>query len=99
MPRKARKTASGEGLKPWQGILLAMRTCKAPFGAAELAAAAGLSPGPRSTAEAIASAWLGKMVRWGYAVRVAREAGRRGRARTLYEVTRWGRKYAPGGLE
>lgn len=37
-----------------------------------------------------ASAWLGKFVRWGYAIRVDREANGRGRPRTIYRLTKYG---------
>lgn len=38
----------------------------------------------------VASAWLGKFVRWGYVLRTGRDTSRRGRPQTVYALTRWG---------
>lgn len=42
---------------------------------------------------AVASAWLGKFVRWGYALRAGRDTSRRGRPQTVYTLTRWGLEF------
>lgn len=51
--------------------------------ASDLAEAAGIPT-------KLASGWLGKFVRWGYAARVGVQRGAPGRPRTLYVITRWG---------
>lgn len=45
----------------------------------------------------VASAWLGKFVRWGYVLRVGRKNGTgRGRPTTIYQLTGWGLRFRPG---
>lgn len=45
----------------------------------------------------VASAWLGKFVRWGYVLRVGRRNGDgRGRPTTVYQLTSWGLRFRPG---
>ncbi|MGI0147904.1 MAG: hypothetical protein ACREDF_00020 [Thermoplasmata archaeon] len=46
----------------------------------------------------IASAWLGKFVRWGYMLReVGPGNGRRGRPPMVYRLTRWGLRFKAAG--
>jgi len=74
-----------------------------PFTARELAAQAHIkvgTPKPEAkkelTPELVASAWLGKMVNWGYVARAGSRAGEGGRRWVrLYEITKWGLKYRP----
>jgi DNA-binding IclR family transcriptional regulator len=42
----------------------------------------------------VASAWLGKFVRWGYVVRSGSASGEKRWVR-VYELTKWGHKYDP----
>lgn len=71
----------------WFAVLEAARvlcpTGEEPFGAGALARGARIQKGARSTPDQIASAWLGKFVKWGY----ARHAG------TSQEGGRWRRRY------
>lgn len=74
-----------------------------PFTARELAVQAHIKVGPPKadakkelTPELVASAWLGKMVNWGYVARAGSSAGKDGgRWVRLYEITKWGLKYRP----
>ena len=84
--------------KPWYKVLLAARrlcTEKEPkkptnalFTASDLSSAAKIKPGEKATSEKIASGWLGKFVRWGYALRVGSEPSK-GRPFTVYRLTKW----------
>lgn len=74
----------------WWSILEAMRSVaarKGEFSSRDLAPAAELSIG-------VASGWLSKFVRWGYARRVGSEAGN-GRWLRLYSITRYGATRKP----
>lgn len=83
----------------WYGVLKAVRKLtgndpERDFTAEELALGAGLKGTERSSPRHIASAWLGKMVRWGYVVRSG--AATTGTSRRSYRITRWGiRKAKP----
>lgn len=86
----------------WYDVLKAARRAaaagnrkEAVFTAAGVAAQAKIKPTDRSSADAIASAWLCKFLRWGYVLRAGTQGGK-GRPRTLFVLTDWGRRCRPG---
>ena len=75
----------------WYSVLLAARRCasrKPVFNSTDLSLEAKIEATERSEAHQIASAWLGKFVRWGYAVRAGHDPGER--SWRGYSLTRWG---------
>jgi len=84
---------------PWFETLLAARQLspdpKHFFTAAQLAQAADIQPGPRSTREQIASAWMSKFVKWGYALSVGKIEGAGVRMNNTYVVTDKGHAAEP----
>jgi hypothetical protein len=85
--------------KPWYDVLKAAR--RASKNGTDLLTAAALSEdgffkpyGDRGIH--VASAWLSKFVRWGYAVREGSQPSGKAWART-YRLTKWGLKFRPKG--
>lgn len=73
----------------WYRVLEAARRLRDGFAASDLSARAGVAPH-------VASAWLGKFCRWGYASRTGTKEtqdrdGARRKPRTLYALTDLGR--------
>lgn len=94
----------------WYGVLKAIRDVvsakggdplEAAFTAEELAEEAGMAQSKSGASPSwIASAWLGKFVRWGYVVRGGKAPNVAGRAVQTYRITAWGmKKYAPKGKQ
>jgi hypothetical protein len=93
----------------WFGVLEAARKVGSraekdsvkvlPFTSFELAKEAGFKATSKSSPRDIASAWLGKFVRWGYALRInpVEESYQisRGRPTRIYMLTNWGIKVEP----
>lgn len=72
-------------------MLLAARRIasrKPVFNSTDLSLEAKIESTERSEAHQIASAWLGKFVRWGYVVRAGHDPGER--SWRGYSLTRWG---------
>jgi hypothetical protein len=84
--------------KPWYAVLLAARKAsldrKRPFTASDVAREAGIKGTKVSSAERIASAWLGKFHRWGYVLRTGSAKGEK-RWIGIYEMTDWGMRFKP----
>lgn len=84
---------------PWFEILLVARKLSPDlrhlFTAAQLAEAARIAPGPRSAPAQIASAWMSKFVKWGYATRVGGIEGAGVRMANTYAVTDKGHAAEP----
>jgi len=81
----------------WYDVLKAARriaTRKGVFNSTDLAEEARIEPTAKSGAHQIASAWLGKFVRWGYVVRAGHEPGER--SWRGYSLTPWGAKIRKG---
>jgi len=74
---------------------VAARAKDGQFTAAEVALEAKIKATGKSTAQRIASAWLGKFYRWGYVMRVGSKSGST-RWIGLYELTSWGEEYGKG---
>lgn len=74
----------------WFEVLMAAREFKDPFTKDDLADAAGISAGPKSSPGRIASAWLTKFARWGYVRRVGEIKGAGIRPTYQYKVTEKG---------
>ncbi len=75
----------------WYGILKAARRAAVDGIVTSDKLAEAIKDEPR-----VASAWLGKFVRWGYVLRVGRRNGEgRGRPTTLYQLTSWGIRFKP----
>jgi hypothetical protein len=75
----------------WYSVLVAARRVasrKPVFNSTDLALEAKIEATERSEAHQIASAWLGKFVRWGYAVRAGHDPGER--SWRGYSLTNWG---------
>lgn len=84
--------------KPWFDILLAVRKAsldgQRPITAQDVSREAKIRDTEKSSADQIASAWLGKFLRWGYVVVDGSAKGDRRWIRT-YKVTRWGLEFKP----
>lgn len=74
----------------WYQLLAIARDLESPFPATSLAEAAALAGTEKSTASQIATAWLSKFVKWGYAEVVKREQGVSGRTVSFYSLTEKG---------
>ena len=75
----------------WYEVLVASRPLpEAGFTARDLASSAGIkeSSSGRSTGEQIASAWLSKFQRWGYAL----PSGQKDGGMNIWQLTKWGMK-------
>lgn len=68
------------------------------FTASELALEAGLQESKKSTADQLASAWLGKFCRWGYALRTGSSPGQKKWIR-VYTLTKFGKEMKPNDPE
>lgn len=83
----------------WFNILQVARTLcpdgKTPFGSGDLSRKARIAEGASSRPEQIASAWLGKFVRWGYAKRVGTSESAERRWRRAYVLTDFGLTVQP----
>lgn len=84
--------------KPWYDVLLAARRLekKMPDGwtSQDLAQEAKIEATSVSSEIAIASAWCGKLYRWGYALGVGRKPpSGRGRPTNIYKLTSWGHDF------
>lgn len=83
--------------KPWYDVLLAARRLekrqKDGWTSTELAKEALIEATPRSTEIAIASAWCGKLYRWGYVLPVGISSVGAGRPSNVYRLTAWGREF------
>lgn len=86
--KAARKIGSKEEKRDGKRFLVA-----APFTAAQLAIAAKLKGTSKSTPQRIASAWIGKFVRWGYAATYETAKSTGGRPPVIYVLTKWGLKF------
>jgi hypothetical protein len=75
----------------WFEILLSARKLSPDktraFTSAQLAQGADIQPGPKSTREQIASAWMSKLVKWGYALHAGKVEGAGVRMTNTYVVT------------
>jgi hypothetical protein len=81
----------------WYSVLKIVRRIasrKEVFNSTDLAQEAGIKDTEKSEAHQIASAWLGKFVRWGYVVRAGQEPGER--SWRGYRLTSWGARFRPG---
>lgn len=87
----------------WYNILEAARRIgvgkggPVPFTARMLADEAGIKQGKgkKATVHDIASAWLGKLYRWGYILPAGKTAPEEGRSETVYKLTDWGIRFKP----
>lgn len=67
-----------------------------PFTASDLAMEAEIGAGAKGSPASIASAWIGKFVRWGYAkVHRAEKRFTAGHPVMYYVLTRWGMEFQP----
>jgi len=80
----------------WMDVLEAVRKLSeaGEFTAPDLAKEARIKKGEKSTADQIASAWLGKFCRWGYVIRKGTIPGQKKWIR-MYEITKFGREFTP----
>lgn len=90
MAKKARR--------PWFQVLEAVRRLAGPkgvklFTSDGVAQEAGIRDGKKREARHIASAWLGKFLRWGYIAHSGRAVA--GPSRRAYRITDWGLRYEP----
>lgn len=92
-PSSRRKALSSPGERTWWKVLLAIRQASLggtrPFTVQDVANAVQMQGTERSTKEDMASAWVGKFVRWGYVRHEGKADGPVRKIRT-FQITKYG---------